>query len=142
MGSLNYVRILLGGLVAGVVSFLGDGVVHGLLLRDRWTAILSAFGRNAQEALESPAYTGPYDILKGLAVVWLYAVMRAHFGPGPRTAIIAAIFVWFLCIPVPLFGLLPMKFFGSDFAALWTLFGIFPVLIGALVGCWIYREKL
>jgi hypothetical protein len=138
---MNYARILLGGIVAGILAFFGDGAVHGLLLRDRWTQILSGFGRNSKEALESPAYFFPYDVIKGMAVVWLYAVIRPYFGPGPKAAIISAIFVWLLCIPVPLFGLLPMKFFGSDFVVLWAIYGFFPILIGALVGCWLYRER-
>ncbi len=39
-----------------------------------------------------------------------------------------------------LLGLLPMNFFGAQFVALWSIYGMFPMIVGALVGGWIYRE--
>ena len=51
-----------------------------------------------------------YDLLKGLVALWIYAALRPSSGPGPKTALIAAILVWLLVIPVPIIGLLPMKF--------------------------------
>jgi hypothetical protein len=30
----------------------------------------------------------------GFLLVWLYAAMRPRFGPGPKTAILAAVVVW------------------------------------------------
>jgi hypothetical protein len=138
---MNIGKIILGGIVAGIIYFAGDGVVHGALLKPHWTQVLGAIGVNPQQALESPAYFAPYDLLKGLLVVWLYASIRPRFGPGPKTAALAGLAVWFATIPVPMLGLLPMKFFGANFVVLWALYAIIPMVLGALVGGWIYREK-
>jgi len=134
---MNVKRVFLGGLIAGIVYFFGDGLVHGLLLKQQWAAILRA---NTQQTMHSPAYYLPYDLLKGWAVVWIYAAIRPRFGPGPKTAVLAGFVGWLLAIPVPLLGLLPMNFFGAQFVALWSIYGVFPMTVGALVGGWIYRE--
>ena len=31
----------------------------------------------------------------GIVMVWLYALIRPRMGPGPKTAIVAALVVWF-----------------------------------------------
>jgi len=135
---MNINRVILGGLLAGIVYFLGDGLVHGVLLKQQWAAIL---GPQTQQDLHSPAYFLPYDLLKGLAVMWIYAGIRPRFGPGPKTAVLAGLAGWFLVIPVALLGLLPMNFFSTQFVMLWSVYGVVPMVVGALVGGWIYRER-
>src|SRR5437899_11914132 len=83
---MNVKRVLLGGLIAGIVYFFGDGLVHGLLLKQLWAAIL---GSNTHQTMHSPPYYLPYDLLKRWARVWIYAAIWPRFGPGPNTAVIA-----------------------------------------------------
>ena len=135
---MNINRVILGGLLAGIVYFFGDGLVHGVLLKQQWAAIL---GPQTQQDLHSPAYFLPYDLLKGLAVIWIYAGIRPRFGPGPKTTVLAGLAGWFLVIPVALLGLLPMNFFSAQFVMLWSVYGVVPMVVGALVGGWIYRER-
>ena len=45
MRSINLGRMLLGGLIAGVLMFVGDGVVHGVVLKQGWQHIHEALGR-------------------------------------------------------------------------------------------------
>ena len=134
---MNIPRILLGGIVAGIIYFIGDGIVHGALLHSGWVAIL---GPNADQSLHQPGYFGPYDLLKGFLAVWIYAVARPRLGAGPRTASIAGLVVWFACIPVPLLGLLPMKFFSASFVVTWSLYALIPSILGAIAGAWLYKE--
>jgi len=134
---MNFTRIFLGGLIAGIVYFIGDGIVHGALLHSHWTEVL---GPNADQSLHQPAYFGPYDLLKGLLAVWIYAAIRPRFRAGPLTAAVAGLAVWLACIPVPLLGLLPMKFFPASFAVRWALYAIVPTVVGAIAGAWIYKE--
>ena len=135
---MNINRVILGGLLAGIVYFFGDGLVHGVLLKQQWAAIL---GPQTQQDLHSPAYFLPYDLLKGLAVIWIYAGIRPRFGPGPKTAVLAGLAGWFLVIPVALLGLLPMNFFSAQFVMLWSVYGVVPMVVGALVGGWIYGDR-
>jgi hypothetical protein len=139
---MNLQRILLGGLIAGVICFIGDGVVHGVLLQSRWNDIAAALHLDVSEEARrsSFGYYVVYDLLKGLGAVLVYALIRPRFGAGPRTALIAGLLTWALTIPVPLYGLLPMHFFGRKFALLWSIYGAFPIIIGAIAGAAPYRE--
>ncbi|MGH7863902.1 MAG: hypothetical protein ACREQB_02855 [Candidatus Binataceae bacterium] len=142
MGKINLGRVLIGGIAAGIIFFIGDGVVHGALLYDRWVAILAALGKSGGDAGSGhPEYFISYDLLKGLLAIWIYAAIRPRHGAGPATALIAAIVVWLLVIPVPMLGLLPMEFFGARFVARWAIYGFVPIALGTLVGAWLYRES-
>ncbi|HEV3110945.1 MAG TPA: hypothetical protein VGY99_10665 [Candidatus Binataceae bacterium] len=141
MARINVGRVIVGGIIAGVICFFGDGIVHGVLLKDRWAGIMTALGKSSADVgRQHPGYFLAYDLLKGVLAVWLYAAMRPRFGPGPATALLAAITIWLLVIPTPIIGLLPMEFFSAKFAVLWSLYGLVPIIIGALIGAWIYRE--
>jgi len=137
---MNIGRLILGGIVAGIIYFLGDGVVHGVLLKQHWAAILAAINIDAEKALKTPQILGIYDLLKGLVAVWIYAAIRPRFGAGAGTAVIAGIITWVAAIPVPLIGLLPMKFFDAGFVGLWSAYAIVPMIVGSVVGAWLYRE--
>lgn len=134
---MNIQRIIMGAVLAGIIYFVGDGLVHGALLHSHWVEIL---GPNADQSLHQPGYFGFYDLLKGFLALWIYAVARPRLGVGPRTAAIAGLVVWFACIPVPLLGLLPMKFFSANFVVLWSLYAVIPMVLGAIAGAWVYKE--
>jgi hypothetical protein len=137
---MNIGKLILGGIVAGIVYFIGDGIVHGLLLKQHWVTILSAVNVDADTALKTPAIFGTYDLIKGLVAVWIYAAIRPRFGAGARTAVIAGIVTWLAAVPLPLIGLIPMKFFNAGFVGLWSAYAFVPMILGALVGAWLYRE--
>src|SRR5258707_9252135 len=111
---MNYSRIVIGGLVAGVICFIGDGVVHGVLVQSRWMEIMSALHMTVTDAdrQASMPWYFIYDVVKGVGALVVYALIRPRLGPGPRTAAIAGLVTWALCIPIPLAGMLPMHFFG------------------------------
>jgi hypothetical protein len=44
VAKINVGRVILGGIIAGIVCFLGDGVVHGVLLKERWAEVMTALG--------------------------------------------------------------------------------------------------
>ena len=141
MANINLSRVIVGGIVAGLIFFAGDGIVHGALLQSRWMDVMAALGRPpADVGREYPLYFLTYDLVKGLLAVGIYSAIRPRFGAGPTTAIFAALMVWVLVIPTPLLGLLPMQFFGRRFAMLWSLYGLVPIVLGTLVGGWLYRE--
>jgi hypothetical protein len=142
MGRINVPRLVLGGVVAGIICFLGDGVVHGLLLKEWWANVMAALGRNVGDPGGThPIYFLSYDLAKALVAMWIYVGIRPRFGPGPRTAIIAAVTAWLLVIPIPLLGLIPMQWFGRRFALAWALYGLVPMVVAMVVGAWVYREE-
>jgi len=140
MGKVNWPRIILGAVVAGIICFVGDGVIHGVLLKDRWAAIMAGMGRKVTEEPSHMVYYAAYDFAKALVGVWMYAAIRPRYGPGPRTGLIAAVATWALVIPIALLGLIPSGFFGRRFALLWSIDGLVVMVIAISVGAWLYRE--
>jgi hypothetical protein len=102
MGNINVGRWILGGVVAGVVLFVIDFVVNGLILAQQWT--------DAMTALNLPAMTENVgtliiflilSLIVGLVAVWIYAGIRPRFGAGVKTAIFAGLAVWLVGYLVP-----------------------------------------
>jgi hypothetical protein len=94
MGKINFGRVLLGGLVAGVILTIGEYVINDLVLAKQMAETLRRFnvpkpGNNF--IIAATVMT----ILLGILLVWLYALIRARLGPGPKTAVVAAIILWF-----------------------------------------------
>lgn len=108
MNNLNWRRILGCGLLAGVVWIVLGSIVTALLGRD-FAAV--PHNRLANPTPSFIVINTVLDLLEGISIIWLYAVLRPTYRPGPRTAIIAALAWW--CI-VTLGDLT------------WCSFGLFP----------------
>ena len=95
--AINASKVVVGGLVAGVVANILGFLLFGMWLGPRFDAELTA----AAPALAGRGATGTAVAVNivdafvvGFLLVWLYAAMRPRFGPGPKTAILAAVVVW------------------------------------------------
>ena len=95
--AINASKVVVGGLVAGVVANIVGFVLFGMLLGPRFQAELTS----AAPALASRGGSGMdvatqvvNSFIIGFLLVWLYAAMRPRFGPGPKTAMLAAVPVW------------------------------------------------
>ena len=140
MGTINFVRMAIGTVPAGIVFFIGDAIVNGGVLKTQWSAILSPISLTADEAFAHPGYFASYDFLKALLALWIYAAIRPRFGAGPSTALIAALTVWLLVLPIPMIGILPMRFLPARFVTIWSLLALVPIIMGTLAGAWLYAE--
>ena len=92
---MNTQRLIRGGLIAGLVIFLGDYVMNHLLLGADWHPLyLSGYLQHVKP------YTIPViglmDFGVGFMLMWLYAFARPRLGPGPKTALTMASIAWFL----------------------------------------------
>lgn len=138
--SINTGKVVVGGLVAGVIMNAVDFVVNAVLLGARWEAAAAA--RNIDltaVATRSMAGWISTDLLLGVGIVWVYAAIRPRFGPGPRTAAIASVAVWALAriayLSMWFTGLYSLRLVGA--AALGSLVGS---LAGGYAGCRMYQE--
>lgn len=140
MGSINTIRVLIGGVIAGVLLAVADYAVNGLFLRDEWEA------RMAELQLEPLTTSGIVivillTLLLGCFAVWLYAAIRPRFGPGPKTATIAGLIVWALVALWP--------FLQNILAPVWpqTVFltamvgGLIAMPLATVVGAMFYGES-
>lgn len=137
MGQINVVRVLLCGILTGVVAFLLQLAVFVFLLRGtEFVRLVEAAGRPKFPPLSFLLY-----IALGIWAMWLYAAIRPRYGAGAKTAAIAALGLWLLGVIVDLnwvAGRLTQLSFGGLTAPVgWAL----PVIVAATIaGAWLYKE--
>jgi hypothetical protein len=81
------------------------------------------------------------SLLVGLTLVFFYAAARPRFGPGPKTAIIVAVVLWFGGYLINIVGYGMVGLYPTSMLAIWAVQGLVEMVIAALVGGWIYREE-
>ena len=140
MGNISIKRMLLGGLLAGLVICLGEYIVGWLILGEQWAEVLAEAGTGELGAIQI-ASLAIIALLYGIALIWIYAAIRPRFGPGPKTAIIAGLTMWvvayfLVCAYVIVIGAYPAGLLIA--AAVW---GLFELPIAAAAGAWFYQES-
>lgn len=107
MGNINWGRVILGGLLAGVVINAVEFTLHAVILDPDWKAAMAALGQPTQEdPADMMIYVG-LGFLIGILAVCYYAAIRPRFGAGPKTAVCAGLGVWALAYLVPTIGMVP-----------------------------------
>src|SRR6266576_2586975 len=95
MGKINLQKVIVGGLIAGVVLNIVDFVLFGVVLKDQMAAAMTSLNRPAMTNAQVPWFVF-LDFVAGVFLVWLYAAIRPRFGAGPGTAVRAGLAGWFL----------------------------------------------
>jgi hypothetical protein len=140
MGKINMVRVILGGLVAGLVVNIGEFILNMPILGSQWTEALRALNRPPLDE-QPPTFFIILAFLLGILTVWIYAAIRPRFGAGPRTAISAGLMIWLLSILYPMAGALPMHLFPTRMMVIATVWEFFELPLAALAGAYFYREE-
>ncbi len=140
MGKINMERVILGGLLAGLVINISEFVLN--------MAVLGSLWNEALQALNNPPFdTGAITFFVllcfalGILAVWVYAAIRPRFGAGPMTAVCAGLLVWALAVLFPAGGALPLHVFPRRLLLYATVWELFELPVATLAGAWIYRES-
>ena len=142
MGSINWRRVVGGGLLAGLVMNVGEAALHGALLGEDGVQLFKTYGLSPEpQAWQVAALVGMTFVM-GIAAVWLYAAIRPRYGAGPKTAICAGLAVWMLA------HLWSSVYLAAGFAGLITpklawlpaAWGLIEAPLGTLAGAWLYKE--
>ena len=140
MGKLNVSRLILGGIVAGIVADVLGFLVDGVLLAPRWAAGMKALGR-PDFATSQFIWFNLFGLASGVFALWLYAAIRPRYGAGPKTAICAGLAVWFVGVLLPNAGFMwAGGLFSAHLALYTTLGGIVEWVAAALAGAALYQE--
>jgi len=138
VSGINWKRVWLGGLAAGLLSNV-LGITGAVLL----------FGEHAEELHRRMGTTmGPVEgalhlttrFVLGLGVVWLYAAVRPRFSAGPRTASLAGLFLWLFTFGFSMAVTAPLKLHPPQVMALLGVWSLVEMQVVALGGAWVYRE--
>ena len=138
MGKINWNRVILGGLVAGVIINIFEFALHGAVLAKDMDAAVRALGREVggRELLMFLAW----GFLVGIFAVWLYAAIRPRYGAGPKTALCAGAAVWGLGYLLASAMPIALHIFPRHIMAIGLAVGLVEVLVGSVAGAWLYRE--
>src|SRR5438034_401985 len=98
MGKINWGRVIVGGLLAGVVLNAFDYVYYGVVMKKDMAAVMQALGKQPQAIDALIPWFIFLDFIYGIGVLWVYAAIRPRLGAGPKTGVIAGVAVWFLII--------------------------------------------
>jgi hypothetical protein len=136
---MNIGRILLGGLIAGIVANAGDYVINMHLMAEEATAMVQRLNLSTAAVDGSLVTWIVVDLIWGLLLVFTYAGFRPRFGPGPRTAVIAGVTIW-LAVCAVFAGLMSMGIYTQQAYLKSSALTLANTLLASLAGAYFYRE--
>jgi hypothetical protein len=141
MAGINMGRVIGGGLVAGLVMNVVDGVTNGAILGARWEQEAKRLGIDMSSGAQSQSLMGwlAFDFLCGITLVWLYAAIRPRYGAGPKTAVCAGLAIWWIT-HLAFAAWWFTGLYSAGIIAATTLGGLVAAVAGGLAGCALYRE--
>jgi hypothetical protein len=139
--AINVSKVVVGGLVAGVVANVCDTVWGFTVMQPDMVDMAKKFG-TSPDAMMSMSGMLPWimaDFVIGLVIVWNYAAIRPRFGPGPKTALVAAL-PPYTAVTAVLYGFTSMGMMTSNAFAKGTLTSLVSVMLASLAGAFLYKE--
>jgi hypothetical protein len=142
MPRVNWTRFLIGGLIATVICFVSDGILHEKLLSADWNALFDNLraARPSGEHSSALLYFIVLEVGRGYLSLLLYVLMRPFCRPGPKTAMLAGLVAWLAFSLTGPAQFIPLGLYSN---ALWLKAGGFQLLtsiIGAVAGAAVYRD--
>ena len=137
---MNYGRVILGGLVAGLILNIGEFLFNGVIMASAMHEWALAHNFPPEPTPTFFVVATVLTFVLGIVIVWLYALIRPRLGPGPKTAVIAALVIWFcVCIYCTIiYGLLLQQPTNLLLIGIVWCFGEY--IIAAIAGAWLYKE--
>jgi len=137
---INWGRLLLGGVLGGVLITAKDFVLSHNILLPIWKDLIAKGLVNAPQVWYRPIFLLE-GLLEGLLLAWLYVLARPRLGPGPKTAIITGLTGGLLVRGVATVDQLLWAPY-PPVMPLYTLeVGVFTAVAVSMLAGWIYKEE-
>ncbi len=140
MGSINTGRVVLGGLLAGLVIFVSTAV-RILVLREQILGFIENHGLQGLGQTEGLVFFAVYSVALGILIVWLYAAIRPRFGAGATTAIAGGVFFWISIYFVPYAALLRFDLIPIGGVLVHWIWTVVEIPLASVAGAWVYQEE-
>jgi len=141
MGKINIGRVILGGLVAGIVGDLLGFLVDGVLLAPQWADGMKVLIGHSDYSTKQLIGYNLLGLAGGIALIWIYAAIRPRFGAGVKTAVLAGLAVWFVGVLIPNLSFMWVShLFLHSLTELTTLAGLVEMVVAAIAGAAVYQE--
>ena len=139
MGKINMQKVIIGGLIAGVVLNVIDTLLYGVVLKNQLAAAMAALNKPAMSNAQIPWFVF-LDFVCGVFLVWLYAAIRPRFGAGPGTAVKAGVIAWFAIGLINALFMWPAAFYPHNLTITTLLVYLVEAPLAAVVGAKFYTE--
>ena len=139
MSQINIGGVLKGGVAAGVIMNISEFILNVPVAGTQMEAELASHNLPPVSTAAIATFTF-VTLLLGIATVWLYAAIRPRLGPGPKTAIVAGLFVWALSY---LYASVFFYMLGTQSLGLVVLGVVWSgveMIIASSVGAYLYKE--
>ena len=141
MAQINWGRLFLSSLVAAIIMFATDGFIHETITKADWTAVYDGLRATMPEPHgTSMAYFAVFELGHAFTAMMFYVLMRAFFGAGPKTAVLAGIVGWIAFSLTGPVQFIPLGFFSN---ALWLKVGavhLVTSIVATIAGAALYKD--
>ena len=139
MSNINLGRVVLGGLLAGLVLNIGEFLLNDYVLGSQMKEFMARHNFSEPGANFMVVAVG-LTFVMGIVLVLGYAMIRSRLGPGVKTAIVAGLFAWFGVYFYS--GIINGILFGLPLATICTVvvWGLVQYAVAAVAGAWLYKE--
>jgi hypothetical protein len=140
MGKINAARVLLGGLLAGVVINISEFFWNGVVFAKEMADAFAKVGKTVDMGGGTTAIFIAWGFLIGILAVWLYAAVRPRFGAGAKTAIRTGLVMWLLVYVSSTISMAPMGLFPARLMLIGLLTSVVEIVLATWLGAWLYKE--
>lgn len=142
MTTINFGRLLIGGLIASILLFLSDGFLHEQVFKQYWEYLYQGLGAKPPESGHAMAmvYFFIFELGRGFLAIFIYALMRPFHGKGPMTAVFAAIVAWLAFSVTAPAEFIPLGFYGRRLWVMVAAAQLVTSIVANLLAAWIYRD--
>lgn len=140
MNRINLGRVIVGGIVAGIIVDIFEFVLNGWYLAPQWNSVMASLNRTPVDTNAIIAFN-IMGLVYGLAAVWTYAAIRPRFGEGPGTAVRAALLIWVTGYVLADAALLVMGIFPLSLTVTLIAVGLVEIVVATLAGGYFYKEE-
>ena len=138
---MNWSRFFIGGLIASVIAFVSDGMLHGMIVDADWKAVYDNLGAMPpKENTAHMVYFAIFELGRGFVSMILYVLMRHCWKPGPKTAVVSGLVAWIAFSLTGPAQFIPLQFYSVP---LWIKVGAFQLvttIIAALAAAALYKD--
>jgi hypothetical protein len=139
VGSINTGRVVIGGIVAGLVINASEFALNTLVLGPDMEQAMARMNLPPVAGAAMGVFTA-LGFALGIVILWLYAAIRPRYGAGPTTALCAGATTWFLAYVYGSIGMAMMGMFPLRLMAIGLAWGLVELLVASVAGAYFYKE--
>ena len=135
--NINKKRLILCGLLAGLILNLGDIYLNGPILADQWSETMQSLNLPPINMVAMVVFFF-MNFLLGIGIVWLYLIFSIRYGRGYRSVFYVIFTVWVLIWFWGYMANMILKIYPPDIVLPSLVWGFFEVGLAAITGSFLY----